>query len=75
MEELKLEEAKLVPIKFVYGNTYWELREGEYKLNPGGRPLKHSWVSYFKPEHPDMKVDAFVESITWNLHSTFKNPK
>ena len=22
-----------------------------------------------------MKVDAFVESITWTLHPTFKNPK
>ena len=74
MEELKIEESKLVTIKFVYGNTYRKLKKEEYKLNPGGRALDNSWVSFFRLENPDLKVGSFVEKITWTLHSTFKNP-
>ena len=47
IEEMKKEEEKNVSIKFVYGNTYRKLKEGEYKLNPGGRPLDNSWTGYF----------------------------
>ena len=71
---MKKEEEKLVSLKFVYGNTYKKLQKGEYKLNPGGRPLDNSWVGYFWPENPNLKVGDFVEKITWTLHPTFHNP-
>ena len=71
---MKKEEEKLLSIKFAYGNTYKKLKEGEYKLNPGGRPLDNSWVGFFKPENSDLKVGDFIEKITWTLHPTFSNP-
>ena len=74
IEENKKEEEKLVSLKFVYGNTYRKLKKGEYKLNPGGRPLDNAFIGFFKPENPNLKVADFVEKITWTLHPTFRNP-
>lgn len=61
-------------IKFVYGNSYKLLKKGEYRCNRGGRPLPHSWVSYFNPISSKYKVGDFVKRITWTLHDSFKDP-
>ena len=58
----------------MYGNTYRKLKKGEYKLNPGGRPLDNAWTSYFRPANKNLNVGKFVEKVTWQLHPTFRDP-
>lgn len=82
LNEVKLEDSKKLRLKIVYGNKHELVPDANkyYILlisrsnSDKSKTNKHKWTAFVKVEHEKVKSKDIIESVTFELHETFRNP-
>ena len=74
MEELKIEDAKRLKIKILYGNKHRLVPNPAKSRSDSAETNKHEWIAFVTINHEGLKAEDLIESVTFELHETFRNP-
>ena len=71
---IKDEESKMIKIKIKYGNTCKETYPGVEQLTKQQEKHQYTWTAFVDFGLSRQEVEKIVQSVTFKLHPTFKNP-
>ena len=75
MEELKVENEKKLKITIRYGNKHKLVENPQNSNSDKKLTNKHEWTAFVDVEHEKVKAKDIIESVTFQLHPTFRNPE
>ena len=64
----------MIKLKIKYGNTWKETYPGVEELTPQQQKHEYTWTAYVDIGLSRAESEKLIQSVTFKLHSTFKNP-